>query len=205
MGRSELGAQVRKIRNAKELIGRSFLSISMAQSVERQRTIKTHRNFVRGLTKKDQTFSSATFRRFLPVNSLASSRVSTSLAWKSKPGRPPIPAELRALDPRNVSRQFAMGLVHQVRGWYSGVELKMSRPARRRGGSVSKSIRDRRATQPPAHFQLNPLGRAALAILGRCSLDPYQSRYGPSLAPSKIANSATAPLYQPRTWCTSVA
>jgi hypothetical protein len=29
--------------------------------------------------------------------------------WKSKPGRPPIPAETAALDPRNVSRQFAMG------------------------------------------------------------------------------------------------
>ena len=28
-------------------------------------------------------------------------------------------------------------------------------------------------------------------------------RYGPSLAPSKIANAATAPLYQPQTWWTS--
>src|ERR1700737_1201933 len=59
-----------------------------------------------------------------------------------------------------------------------------------------------RATQPRL-ISAQPLGgRAALAILGRCSLDPYQSRYGPSLAPSKIANSATAPLYQPWTWCT---
>src|ERR1700736_1839232 len=71
------------------------------------------------------------------------------------------------------------------------------------GGRLSKLIRNRRATQPPAHFQLNPLARAALAILGRCSLDPYQSKYGPSRAASKIANSATPPLYQPRTWCTS--
>jgi hypothetical protein len=54
----------------------------------------------------------------------------------------------------------------------------------------------------PAHFQLNPLGRAALAILGRCSLDPYQHRS--SLASSKIANSATAPLYRPRTWCANL-
>src|ERR1700737_4289478 len=98
---------------------------------------------------------------------------------------------------------IAYRLVHQVRGWYSGVELKMSRRQGAEEGSISESIRDRRATQPPVHFLVNPLGRAASAILGRCSLDPYQSRYGPSLAPSKIANSATAPLYRPRTWCTS--
>ena len=36
--------------------------------------------------------------------------------------------------------------MHQVRGWYSGVELKMSR-RQGAGGSVSESILDRRATQ----------------------------------------------------------
>jgi hypothetical protein len=34
------------------------------------------------------------------------------------------------------------------------------------------------AGQPPAHFQRNPLGRGRLAVFPRCSLDPYQFRYG---------------------------
>jgi hypothetical protein len=47
-----------------------------------------------------------------------------------------------------------------------------------RGGRISKSIRNRRATQPPAHFQRNPLGRGRLAVFPRCSLDPYPFGYG---------------------------
>jgi len=47
-----------------------------------------------------------------------------------------------------------------------------------RGGRISKAIRNRRATQPPTHFQRNPLGRGQLAVFPRCSLDPYQFRYG---------------------------
>src|SRR5262245_26424734 len=47
-----------------------------------------------------------------------------------------------------------------------------------RGGRISKSIRNRGATQPPAHFQRNPVGRGRLAVFPRCSLDPYQFRYG---------------------------
>jgi len=47
-----------------------------------------------------------------------------------------------------------------------------------RGGRISKSIRNRRATQPPAHFQRNPMGRGQLAVFPRCSLDPYRFRYG---------------------------
>jgi len=47
-----------------------------------------------------------------------------------------------------------------------------------RGGRISESIRNRQATQPPAHFQRNPLGRGQLAVFPRCSLDPYQFRYG---------------------------
>jgi len=43
-----------------------------------------------------------------------------------------------------------------------------------RGGSVSQSIRDRRATPPSAHFHRNPSGRSQLAVFRRCSLDPYQ-------------------------------
>src|SRR5208283_4189680 len=45
-------------------------------------------------------------------------------------------------------------------------------------GRISQSIRNRRATQPPAHFQRNPPGRGRLAVFPRCSLDPYESRYG---------------------------
>jgi hypothetical protein len=44
-------------------------------------------------------------------------------------------------------------------------------------GRISKLIRNR-ATRPPAHFQRNPPGRGQLAVFPRCSLDPYQSRYG---------------------------
>ena len=38
--------------------------------------------------------------------------------------------------------------------------------------------RNRRATQPPAHFQRNPPGHGQLAVFPRCSLGPYESRYG---------------------------
>jgi len=47
-----------------------------------------------------------------------------------------------------------------------------------RGGRISKVIRNRRATKPPAHFQRNPLGRGRLAVFPRCSLGPYAFRYG---------------------------
>src|SRR6266436_5226237 len=46
-----------------------------------------------------------------------------------------------------------------------------------RGGRISESIRNRRATQPPTHFQRNPPGRGRLAVFPRCSLLTYQSRY----------------------------
>ena len=45
-------------------------------------------------------------------------------------------------------------------------------------GRISQSIRNRRATQPPAHFQRNPPGRGQLAVFPRCSLDPYESDMG---------------------------
>jgi hypothetical protein len=45
-------------------------------------------------------------------------------------------------------------------------------------GRISKLIRNRRATQSPAHFQRDPPGRGQLAVSPRCSLDPYESRYG---------------------------
>src|SRR4029077_18976727 len=45
------------------------------------------------------------------------------------------------------------------------------------GGRISESIRNRRATQPPAHFQRTPPGRGRLAVFPRCSLLTYQSRY----------------------------
>src|SRR5580693_1809789 len=46
-----------------------------------------------------------------------------------------------------------------------------------RGGRISESIRNRRATQPPAHFHRNPPGRGQLAVFPRCSLLTYQFRY----------------------------
>jgi len=46
-----------------------------------------------------------------------------------------------------------------------------------RGGRISESIRNRRATQPPAHFHRNPPGRGRLAVFPRCSLLTYQFRY----------------------------
>jgi hypothetical protein len=48
-----------------------------------------------------------------------------------------------------------------------------------RGERISKLIRNRRATRPPAHFQRNPPGRGQLAVfpLPR-RIDPYESRYG---------------------------
>src|ERR1700726_2048017 len=48
--------------------------------------------------------------------------------------------------------------------------------------------RDRRATQPPAHFHRNPLGRGQLAAFPRCSLNPYDSDMGAETAsPARTA------------------
>src|SRR6059036_3451487 len=46
-----------------------------------------------------------------------------------------------------------------------------------RGGRISQWICNRRATQPPAHFHRNPLGRGQLAVFPRCSLLTYRSRH----------------------------
>ena len=46
-----------------------------------------------------------------------------------------------------------------------------------RGGRISKSIRNRRATQLPTHFHRNPLGHGQLAVFPRCSLLTYRFRY----------------------------
>src|SRR5260221_3800014 len=43
--------------------------------------------------------------------------------------------------------------------------------------SIFESIRDRRATQLPAHVHRNPPGRGQLAVFLRCSLLTYQFRY----------------------------
>src|SRR5262249_49062732 len=45
------------------------------------------------------------------------------------------------------------------------------------GGRISRAIRNRRATQPPAHFHRNPPGRGQLAVFPRCSLLTYRFRY----------------------------
>src|SRR6202050_696577 len=49
-----------------------------------------------------------------------------------------------------------------------------------RGGRISASIRNRRATQPPAHFHRNPPGRGQLAVFPRGSLAPYKPDRGRS-------------------------
>src|ERR1700726_2676859 len=55
---------------------------------------------------------------------------------------------------------FASNLVSVVE--IGGILLRSKWAAgKARGGSISESIRDRRATQPPAHFHRNPLGRAS--------------------------------------------
>src|SRR5271165_3952853 len=54
-------------------------------------------------------------------------------------------------------------------------------PARYKNGAG----RNRRATQPPAHFQRNPPGRGRLAVFPRCSLDPYDSDMG-ALPPVRL-------------------
>src|ERR1700730_5730726 len=58
------------------------------------------------------------------------------------------------------------------------------------GGRISESICNRRATQPPAHFQRNPPGRGRLAVFRRCSLLTYQSRY--ARRPARIATRSVA-------------
>jgi hypothetical protein len=62
------------------------------------------------------------------------------------------------------------------------VAFKMGRRQGARRAHI-ESIRNRRATRPPAHFQRNPPGRGQLAVFPRCSLDPYDTDMGASLAP----------------------
>jgi len=56
------------------------------------------------------------------------------------------------------------------------VAIKMG-PGKARGGRISKLIRNRRATQLPARFHRNPLGRGQLAVFRRCSLLTYRFGY----------------------------
>jgi hypothetical protein len=50
-------------------------------------------------------------------------------------------------------------------------------------GAYLKAIRNRRATQPPAHFHRNPPGRGQLAVFPRCSLLTYQVKIRSSILP----------------------
>ncbi len=55
---------------------------------------------------------------------------------------------------------------------------------REEGACLNRYVTDPAAAgPPPAHFQRNPPGRAQLAVFPRCSLDPYESDMGASLAP----------------------
>jgi len=72
-----------------------------------------------------------------------------------------------------------------------------------RGGRISESIRNRRATPPPAHFQRNPPGRGQLAVFLRCSLDPYEFRYGRfarALKNSQLADGESHVIYGTGHW-----
>src|ERR1700732_3770214 len=69
----------------------------------------------------------------------------------------------------NLARLYKQALVSCPRNTRYFVVIKMGRrqggPSRTGGGgSISEPIRDRRATQPPAHFHRNPLGRGQLAV-----------------------------------------
>ena len=68
-------------------------------------------------------------------------------------------------------------LVYRLLNPLGFVAFKMGRRQGGEEGRISKSIRNRRATRPPAHFQRNPPGRGHLAVFRRCSLLTYQSRY----------------------------
>src|SRR5580658_8774195 len=92
----------------------------------------------------------------------------------------------RAAEYRRLGRETV--IVSCPRNTRYFVAIKMGRrqggPSRTGArGSISKPIRDRRATQPPTHFHRIPLGRGQLAVFPRCSLDPYDSDLGASLAP----------------------
>src|SRR6516225_9489438 len=58
--------------------------------------------------------------------------------------------------------------------WAAGKAVRAGLAVR---GRISRAIRSRRATQPPAHFHRNPQGRGRLAVFPRCSLLTYRSRY----------------------------
>jgi hypothetical protein len=72
-------------------------------------------------------------------------------------------------------------LVHKVRGWYSGVELKMSR----RQGGPSRTVAEEGVDLN--RYLTNP----AAAGQPPDSLAPYQSGYGPS--PYRFAQPAVQP------------
>jgi hypothetical protein len=66
--------------------------------------------------------------------------------------------------------------------WAAGKAVRAGLAVR---GSISESIRNRRATQPRRIFKRNPPGRGHLAAFPRYSLDPYDLDMGVSLAPLK--------------------
>jgi hypothetical protein len=56
--------------------------------------------------------------------------------------------------------------------------VERCRAGKARVGRISRLIRNRGATPPPAHFDRNPPGRGQWTVFRRCSLDPYKFRYG---------------------------
>ena len=83
----------------------------------------------------------------------------------------------------NASIAILSYLVHQVSDWCSGVAIKMGRrqggPSRTgTKGRISESIRNRRATQSPAHFQRSPPGRRPVGCFSALLARPVWIRYG---------------------------
>src|SRR5215471_11361948 len=72
--------------------------------------------------------------------------------------------------------------MHQCTKSVTGIAALRSKWAagKARRGSISESVRDRGATQPPAHFHRNPPGRASFGrLLCRSSVEDH-SGYSPS-------------------------
>ena len=129
------------------------------------------------------------------------------------PGEPPTRPRRRLLGERNIhvpqkltnrGLQGQAKLVYRLLNPLGFVAFKMGRrqggPSRTGGrGRISKAIRNRRATQPPAHFQRNPPGRGHLAVFPRCSLLTYQFRYARRSRLEKLPRAAAPPIEWPKT------
>jgi hypothetical protein len=89
----------------------------------------------------------------------------------------------RKLSLSNISKTCRSKIARDNAVWRSFAGSELVCAARRQTGAG----RGRRATQPPARFHRNPLGRGQLAVFPRCSLDPYDSDMG-ALPPVRLGS-----------------